>query len=361
MTVRLWERRLVRRLTAILLFAAAVLLQVFFKNFPWPITVQTNDQLRNPTAALAQEEMVLKGTAVRAGNPLLSYEGNAREVADIDLERAQVDEQTARLAALSSQGPPPLTPGAWHYVTADRGDRKVEPCHTVVNIELQSGSAGAGEIHFFQLDQPGLDRFRGIELRADSAKLIVNAKTEPADSKHPGAFGCWKKIQGGEWQGPLVNNAPVQFTAEPNSTLRIKFVVAGANSSWGGPDKLFRSAQLGPISAREVTVRSIQEDGSSVKAPAALHLAAYRGSMLKIRDLEIGSASFQTAVTGKAWAEKDGKTLGFDVLDAMQKNMEFAALLTAANGILLAWLRKLFFGGREPPKAKQAASGSSVV
>jgi len=103
-------------------------------------------------------------------------------------------------------------------------------------------------------------------------------------------------------------------------------------------------------------VRPIQEDGTAVKRKPALRMTAYRDSQLKINNLEIGSDAVQVSLSGKAWSKVEGKTLGFDLWDAMGKNAMFAALLTSGNALLLAWLRWLFFGGGQKPRLSGAAT-----
>lgn len=85
-------------------------------------------------------------------------------------------------------------------------------------------------------------------------------------------------------------------------------------------------------------------------------MTAYRDSQLKIKDLEIGSDTLQVLLSGTAWSKVEGKTLGFDLWDAMGKNAMFAALLTSGNALLLAWLHWLFFGRGQKPRLSGAAT-----
>jgi hypothetical protein len=347
--VFLLSRAWSRKTSAIAIFLAAALIQVFFKNIPWPLNVESVDKLHTASAALAAQEIVISGASVSPHYALLTYQGDPFETVDLDFERAQLGEVTA--SSLSNFPPaPPLQPAPWHFVThddslADSG----ETCRTFLNIAVLGDQSARNEFHLLQLGNSGRNHMRHIEIRTDAASLVVNVKTEWPEGRENKAKGCHKRLQSGDWFRGVVNH-PIQFVVLPHSSLRMAFVsMSSAAPAWGGPDKPFRSAEFGPLLARELTVRPIQEDGSVAKGPSALHLSAYRDSQLKVKDLQIESDALQVAISGTAWAAIDGNRQGLDLWDAMGKNAMFAALLSSANVLLLAWLRWLFFGGVPKP------------
>jgi hypothetical protein len=345
-----------RKASAVAIFLAAALIQVFFKDMPWPLQVESVEKLHNASAALAAQEIVINSATVSPHHEFLTYQGNPFEAVDLDFERAKLGDVTASL--LGSFPPaPPLQPAAWHLIT-DEDDRpkKREACRTFLEIGVAGDASTPNEFHLLQLGNPGRNHNRHLEIRTDAAPLVVNVKTEWPEDQEKKAMGCTKRLQSGDWfRG--VENAPIQFVVSPHSSFRINFVsLSSPVPPWGGPDKPFQAAELGPLLAREFTVRPIQEDGTAAKGKAALHLTAYRDSQLKINNLEIGSDAFQVSLSGKAWSKVDGKTQGFDLWDAMGKNAMFAALLTSGNALLLAWLRWLFFGGGQKPRLSGAAT-----
>ena len=343
-----------RKACAVTIFLAAALLQVFFKDVPWPLNIDAVENLHSASASLGAQELVLGGATVASHHNFLTYDGGPFETVDLDFDRAQLGEATSTL--LSTFPPaPPLDASAWHFIThedasADTGDS----CRCFLTVEQSGSSSAANEFHLLQLGQPGLNHARQLEVRTDAASLIVNIKTDWPPGRENKALGCHKRLQSGDWFRGIVNH-PVQFVVLPQSAFRIEFVSLFP-AGWGGPDKPLRSAQLGPLLAKELTLRPIQEDGTVATEPAELHLSAYRDSKLRIRDLIVGSDTLQVSMSGKAWADLKGKAQGFDLWDAMQKNAMFAALLGSANVLLLGWLRKLFFGRDPEPQLKSAES-----
>jgi hypothetical protein len=345
-----------RKASAIAIFLAAALIQVFFKDVPWPLQVESVEKLHNASAALAAQEIVISGATVSPRHSFLTYQGNPFEAVDLDFERAQLGDVTA--SVLSTFPPaPPLQAAPWHFITERKSSTDSgETCRTFLDISVLGDQSTRNEFHLLQLGNPGRNHNRHIEIRTDAASLVVNVKTEWPEGKEKQALACHKRLQSGDWfRG--VENYPVQFVVSPHSSFRVNFVsLSSPVPSWGGPDKPFQAAEFGPLLAREFTVRPIQEDGTLANGKPALHMTAYRDSQLKIKDLEIGSDALQVSLSGTAWSKVEGKTLGFNLWDAMGKNAMFAALLTSGNALLLAWLRWLFFGGGQKPRLSGAAT-----
>jgi hypothetical protein len=349
-----WKSPWGRKACATVIFLAAALIQVFFKDVPWPIRVENSETLRSASAPLAAQEIVISQAKVSPHHTFLKYEGNPSETVDLDFDRAALGPATTTTLAAFPPGPP-AAPAPWHLVShEDRAAPDGETCRAFLDIEVTGDVSRLNEFHLLQLGQPGLNHMRQIEIRTDAASLAVNFKTEWPDGKQNKALGCRKRLQSGDWFRGIVNQ-PLQFVVAPYSTFRIDFVSLSPSApAWGGPDKPFKSAELGPLLARKFTVRKIREDGTQVKVPPQLHILAYSHSYLKVKDLEIDSDAVQVSLSGRGWVKLNGSAQGFDLWDAMEKNAMFAALLTSGNALLLAWLRSLFFGGSAKPQLKEA-------
>jgi hypothetical protein len=346
-----------RKVFAALILTAAAATQILFNNLPWPLQVEEDEKLKNPSASARALQFVFTGATLRGGHPLLAYDGVDGETVDLDFKAARPDEQTAAAVfALAPSGAPPAGAGVWRLVTRESAkDRNGPACRAHLEITAAEGPA-LGELHFTQLADPAVDH-RVIDIIADSATLLVKFKNEAPEPGRPYGPGCLKVASSGAWQTP-VRNAPVAFRVPPGSHFWITFVAETDRPVWRGSEGVLRTARLGSLGASEVTLRPIREDGEPEKRPAALRLRGVRGSLLAIKGLQIGLDSLQVSLEGKAWAQKDGHTVGFDLWDAMQKNFILATLLAAGNGLLLHWVRKLFFGA-DPPKESAQASVSA--
>jgi len=351
---RLWERPVIRKATAVVLFLAAVALQVFFKNLPWPLRLEDTEKLKNLAVAEGSQEIVLRNAKMRSMHTLLSYRGNAWEALDVDVTPARLDEQSTGFLSLSHSGRPPADPVSWAYVTQERGPSIGEPCRTFLDVTVEPETDAGSEFHLsFHLSQRESDSLRRLEIKSDTTPLRVRLLTSPPDPDKLNGPLCTKTLQGAAWQ-EKIRNVPLMFVTEPRSNIRVVFIAESDKSTWG-QDGLFRSAEFGPILAQSVTVRKVQEDGTVEKAPPVLHFRAFRHQPIALNHLTLGSDLLRLNATGRAWVWQDGKPMGFDVIDAMQKNLEFSALLLGANGLFLAWLRKLFFGDNRERPTEEAA------
>jgi hypothetical protein len=350
----IWQRPLVRKIAAIVIFLAAVSVQVFFKNFPWPMSLESTDKLKSPSVSEGAQELVLSRATLKPKHLLLSYKSSIWETADLDLTRAKLDEQSAGFLALSRSGPPPSAATSWAYVTQrNEFSQSGNPCRMGVDIDLAPGSTDPGEFHFwFRLERAEASSARRLELRADNARLQVLVYTDQAQGPL-----CIKTLQAGSWQGKA-GNIPLTFLVEPGSSTRITFLAESDKPPSWQQDGWLRM-EFGPLSASQFVVRQVQEDGTPERAPAVLRFGTFREKPITVTGMALGSDGLQVKVGGRAWAWQDGKPVGFDVIDAMQKNLEFGAVLLGGNALFLAWLKKLFFGTSAAAQTAAATSGSS--
>jgi hypothetical protein len=342
-----------RKLAAVAIFAAAVLLQIFFQNIPYPLQVEEHDATKTAAGSLSTSEVVISGATVGSKREFLSYEGSAGETADLDFTNATLGPETASLLGAFPPAPSAGT-AAWSFVNhdneADSGGG--EACRTFLHVQAQEADRAA-EYHLLQTGEPGLARFRQLQIKTDDAPLVVTIKTEYPPSRPKHAAGCHKRLQSGAWFRGIVNT-PIVFVAQPHSTLRITFVPLGNQPSWGGADGFLSTAWLGPLLARKVTVRPIQDDGATMKGTTALSITSFREPLV-LKDLQAGSESLRLTVRGRGWVRKDGSIMGIDLLEAMQKTPLLAPLLASANLLLMGWLKRLFFGGKATREAGEPA------
>lgn len=352
MKIPLLNRRWFRKVSAVVIFAAAALAQLFFKDVPWPLNIDQIENLHNASASLSSQEIVVSNAAVTPHRTFLAYDGGASETVDLDFDRAQLGPATSALLA-NFPPAPPAGPAQWYFIT-QKDTAGSDNCRSFLSIDPPEGAAN--EFHFLQLGQPGLDHARYFEIYTDAAPLVVNIKTDWPEGHENHAVGCHKRLQSGDWFRSIVNT-PIQFVAFAHSSIKIHVLPVGDNVPWRA-NKPIQSMQLGPLLAKEVTLRPIRDDGTVAKASPDLHLSAYRDSQLKVSNLIVGSDSLQLALSGKAWAQLRGKTQGLDLWDAMQKNPLLATVLGSANVVLLAWLRKLFFNTSTASPPVPAGTGT---
>ena len=348
-----WQKRAARKTAAVLIFLGAVLLQVFFKNFPWPLSLESTDRLKSPGVAAGAQELVLSNARLKPKRSLLSYKSSAWETADLDLGRAKLDEQSAAFLSLSRSGMPPASATRWAYVSQEsESSASGNPCRTGVDIDLDPAFAEGGEFHlWFRLEPSEASSERRLEIKSDNAPLQVRVYTD-----QPKGPLCIKNLQAGPWRGK-VGNVPITFLVEPGSSTRITFLSESDKPPSWQLDGMLR-LEFGPMIAKQFAIRQVQDDGSIAKAPPAMYVSTFLENPITVSNLALGADAFQVRVAGRAWASQDGKPVGFDLIDAMQKNPAFATLLGAFNLAFLAWLRKLFFGTSPQPSASAAPTGS---
>jgi len=153
---------------------------------------------------------------------------------------------------------------------------------------------------------------------------------------------CIKNLQAGAWRGKA-GNIPITFLADPGSNIRITFLSESDKAPSWQLDGMLR-LEFGPMTTTQLAIRQVQDDGSIAKAPPAIRISTFLEKPITASNLALGADSLQVRIAGRAWASEDGKPVGFDVVDAMQKNLVFGALLAAGNLAFLAWLKKLVFG-----------------
>jgi hypothetical protein len=337
--------------------SCAILLQYYLANVPVPIDLEDHEEFRTARASLAHEAVILRDCMVNSPDrSLLDYAGNDQEVVNVYFDKARLGGETLSLLTVLGLEPPPSA-APLDYVTPEPERIPTgATCRTSIGLKLED-TGRRGELQFFQLGQPGLHRSRRIEMRTIGSGLTVNLITSAPEHQSDGP-GCRKLLQIDDWSSP-VRGLGVQVQAEANSSFRFSFLPAAPGSgSWKDAQGVFESLLLDSVGAREVAVRRIREDGQPIERPS-LHLRSDGDSYLKVKSLELGSDFVQMSIAGKAWVTKDGKTVGFNLMDALRQNLMLAALLTALNGALLALAAKLFLGRRPATETRQRQTSAT--
>ncbi|HEX6184511.1 MAG TPA: hypothetical protein VFZ44_11565 [Pyrinomonadaceae bacterium] len=366
LSVRL-RPRIARAAAGVLVLAAAAFAQYKLAKVPRPVNLETAGNFSPLTVRLGQEELIVEGPSVNAEDGLLfSHDGKADEIVDVSFDRARLDGETVEI--IESEGLKPPTSLARIDYRAQEPEKPPvgdESCRT--RVELRAVSKMPDAIHLYQLDAPGLDRYRQLELRAEGAELasLVLTASPSGSAMEP---GCQKLLTVGDWAQPFTTD--VGFVVAENSHLRFSFKPLTAGTSlWGDAEGFFEPFDLGaqqlsptdlpPFQARAVSVRRLGGDAPS-DAPVLLSARSIDdGAPLKIYGLKIGSNQLQLGVAGKGWVKVNGEDVADDILKRAEENPILAALLATANTALLAWVARLIFKSPSPerPRTRESERG----
>jgi hypothetical protein len=357
--------RITRAGVGVLVLAAAAFAQYKLAKIPRPVNLETAGNFSPLTVRLGREELVVEGPSVNDEERVLfSHDGKQDEIVDASFDSARLDALTVETLEFSGLRPPSaLAQVDYRAQEPERPPVGDESCRT--RVELRAVSEMPDKLHLYQLDAPGLDRYRQLEVRAEGAEL---ASTLIMGSPS-GSFmepGCRKLLKVGDWAQPI--SSAVGVGVAENSHLRFSFKPLTAGTSlWGDAEGFFEPFDLGaqqlsptdlpPFRARAVSVRTLGGDASS-DAPALLSAQSMGdGTPLTIYGLKIGSNQLQLGVAGKGWVKVNGEDVTEDILKRAEENPILAALLATANTALLAWVARLIVKspshGRKSPSPER--------
>jgi hypothetical protein len=366
------RRRIARAGVGLLVLAGAAFAQYRLANVPLPVNVETIGNFSPATIRLGQEELVIEEPVVNSAEGILfSHDGKQNEIVEVSFDHARLDEQT--ISMLESLGlRPPSTPARIDYRAQESKEPAAgeESCRT--RVELRATSQMPAEIHLFQLDAPGLEHYRHLEMTTRGTELVSNLLSEsPSDSDL--APGCQKLLRVGDWNQSLTMIDLTAIVAD-NSDLRLYFKPLTANATlWDDAAGFYEPFDLGaqqlkptdppPFQARAVSIRPLG-GGKALSAPPALISARSTsdGPPLTISGLKIGSDQLQLSIAGKGWVKINGEDVTINFLKRVEENPIPSALLAAANAALLAWVARLVFKSPSTsarPKAPQGRSRKS--
>ena len=289
--------RTLRTVSSMAALLAALALDAWLIRRPQPHSVAEFSPFETK---LGREELILAKPVSQDG-PLLSHQGAQNEAVDIFFERAVLSAQSKRLLHQQpwAQSDDPQTIS---YTTLDSPGAHGAPCRTFVNLVLEN--AAASEIRFSQKGVAGGKQHREIELKPSGSSLVVDFQTmadNPALLNQP---GCSKLLQVGSGQIALAG-IPLQVTAVPGSSVRLKFMPATANPLWKGSKGWYEPFQAINLRAPSVFVSPI----NSAQTFRKVYTADGQPSIY-IDSLLVGSDGFQAGLSGVAMVAIAGNLVG---------------------------------------------------
>jgi hypothetical protein len=326
-----------------------------------PVEVEAIANFSPLTARPGQEQLIIEGPSVHSEEGMLfSYDGKADEFVDVHFERARLDHETVEMFDSFNLNPPSSFDQIDYTAReAERPAQGEEPCQT--RVELRAASHMPAEIHLFQLAEPGLDRYRYLEMTTRGAELVSNIVTA-SPNYSDSAPGCQKLLRVGDWTRPLGTLGVTMIVAD-NSALRLYFKpLTAGKTSWGDAQAFYEPLDLGvrqlkptdppAFQAHAVSIRSLAGDLTSARSTSD-------GSLLTIKDLKIGSDQLQLSVAGKGWVKINGEDVTVNFMKRVEENRILVALLTAADAALLAWAARLVFKSPSTSPRPERPQGQS--
>ena len=367
-----------RKVLVAAVVAAAAALQIYLANIPRVVHLPDDEVNPLMLTKVDSERVEISAPSVVEGGLLLSYSGQAGDVADLHFENAIVDASNASLqSSLANLKPVPAkiayatlppAPPASPALTAG-GDT----CHTSVQIRRARGSSPVTSLNAF-LENGSANNEQRRELRfwVEGGPLDVEIHTDAPPSWEGKDLapipGCSKVLQvmplddsasSSAIQANLIP-APVylvipkiesQKASSPAGMFRIELTPAFTTQPrWFSAGDFFSGVALGdnallssrlrilPLYAATGERLSIMSDG---KSSLRLDQLAFSLNELKLR------------VTGAAAVEIDGKRLGFDFMRFLKENAILSGILVLINGSILLLFKETFF-----PRASESLEGS---
>lgn len=358
--------RLARAGLGLLVLAAAVIVQYKLANIPQPVNLDTTEKFSPAKVRLGQQKLIIEGPVVNSSEGVLfSHNGKPDEIVNVDFDRARLDEQTIEMFREGGLSPPSITARivyrAENPTTPPVGD---ESCRT--RVEMRAIPKLPDEIHLFQLDAPGLNNYRQLEMTIRGAELT----TQLISGSPSGSYlepGCQKELKVGDWNKSIAND--ITTIAAENSALRFRFLPLKEGSAlWGDAEGFFEPFDLGApqvestalpsFQARAVSINPLGDGNKSSATPALLSARSVDGGpLLTISGLKVGSDQILVSVAGKGWVQIDGEDETVNLLNRIEENPIPATLLGAANAALLAWVARLIFKQPSPSPQPKSTKG----
>jgi hypothetical protein len=361
-----------RKLSVLGLAMGAAALQFYLANIPRSVELP-QDEIDEKTVAKADNERIeIDQPTVERGGVLISYSGQAGEVADLHFEYAIVDPSNAKLQPSLEQVKP--VPARIGYVslpaateishatsTATGGDT----CHTFIEVQRANGSSPITSLNLFLLNgSTNNEQRREIRAWSDGGALAVEIHTDPPPSaersqtKFDAIPDCRKMLEVRPLEGadPIMNVdvplalAPLrlivpgienQKASSPDKTFRIRLTSAFANPlRWLSADDMFTGVSLGDSSLESKQVRVLHFHAQSGER---LKLTAASNSSLLLDRLGFSLNALKLRVSGRSWVQIDGEPLGFNFMRFLKENPILAGVLTLINASILLLVKETFF------------------
>jgi hypothetical protein len=373
-----------RRLLVVGLAVGAAALQIYLANIPRTIHLPQDNVDAQTVAKADNERIEIDEPAVPEGGPLLSYSGQAGEVADLRFENAIVDPTNARLhSSLQPVKPVPARIGYVSLPAATARRNATSPpaggdtCHTFVEVRRAKDSSPITSLNLFLLNgSTNNEQRRELRVWTEGGALEVEIHTDPppstdgSETPFDALPGCSKMLQVRPLQdndsvslvdAPLIQ-APVrlvvpevkgQKASSPGNAFRIELTSAFVTPlNWLSADDLFTGISLGDTSLESKQLRVLPlyaENGEHLRVTA-------EGNFSLVLDrLAFSLNAVRLRVSGPSAVEIDGKRLGFDFMRFLKENPILSGVLALVNASILLLFKETFFprADNEPDVADQ--------
>jgi len=353
------QHRIARAGVALVVLAGAAFAEYKLANVPQPVDLKTTGQFSPATIKLGQAELIIKGPEVTSKERVLfSHNGKPKETLDTSFDNARLDDDTREMfESFGERLPSPPTRIAYQAKKSEESSASGKPCST--RVEISAPLKMPDEIHIFQLEVPGVNLNRYLEMKTKGGELVLNLLTRSSDNSALGP-GCQYEIKVGDWSEPITETAVAIVNAEA-SDLRLRFKPLTLNSSpWAETDGFLlvdlgvpqvKPKDLPPFRASAVSIESLDTDHPHTFLSAD---STKPGELLTIKDLKIGSDQIQVNIDGTGWVKIGEKPWTVNFMKRLEENKILGAILTAANFALLGWLSRLVLKAPSKPAPTQA-------
>lgn len=363
------RKRWVRALIGGTVFVAVVYLQYRAADWPVAVNLAETGKFAPVTLRLGEEELIIEGPVVNSPDGvLLAHVGQPNEIVDLRFDSARLDRDT--LDMLTDTGSnPPTSPVEIKFSPRELETRTSagdDPCRTFVTVGWANPASPPSELRFFQLETPGLDRFRHLEMQATGGELSVQIlpKSGEADDE-AAAAGCRNLLRAGEME-EVLGEIGVGAIVAPGSAFRWHFRPRTQGVYlWSGADGLFQPFMLGqpqvsappPLQARAVVVRSLEAArGGAAQTELLSARSPEGGALLNLSALKVGSDQLQLNVNGQGWVKINGADRSVNLFERLNDLSPLGALLVGAlNTALFEGIRRFVFGKPKTPDQTAAA------
>lgn len=369
---RLWRRPLVRVAAALLVLAAAFVVQYRLAYRPLPVDLRETNLFTPAVLRAGHDQLVIEGPVTNSGAGLLfSHVGRGNELVDVSCESARLDESTRTLLRRIEDSMPPTTRRPGYDPPAEPGPFAVqtlapkmsedgqpqppqgETCRT--SVELSAGTAAAmpEAIHLYKLGVDAGERFRGLEVRAAGRELLLHTVTAMPDEGTHNSPGCRKRTTVGKFEEVTRGTFTVAAAVGDGRPCRFSFNDATPDGPplWSarrpfqpfdlGGDKL-NPGDPSPLRARAVSVISL----GGPRATPHLVARAPEGELLSIDSLKVGAEQLQVSISGRGLVKVGGANF-VNLSARIRSNPVPALLLALVDLALVIWfLRQLFWARR---------------
>ena len=361
-----WQGNALRLGLGLLVLIVAAIGHYYLANVRLPVNVAATNKFSPATVKIGEEELIIDHPVVSlADGLLLAHNGNPNEAVDVNLENAWLAKETVDL--LQSIGvEPPQAAGEVSFTTQNPSGTPAsgEACRTFLRLELIDATKSLDRIHFYQLETPGLDRYRQIEIRPIGQDLVLRIATELPPGGTNESLGCRKLLKVDEWSQYVNGSLGIEIIARAGSSLRMRFQpVKVGGSLWGGPAGFFEAFTLGspklkpsdmtPLQTHGIRIRR-QNDDSPTSPDVLSAKKVDGGDLLIVNGLKIGSDQLQINASGKGRVVINGDEVTVDLLERAKRYPIPAGLLATANAALLGWFVTLLTRLRQPASGEAA-------